>query len=415
MLTKFRGDADIEDALISPSFIADPYPVYEMIRQAGGAYRSPRTGAWLISRFEDVSAALRDWQHFSNEDRMTSLTEGLTSSEKTQIEPLHKFFAAKSLIHSDPPVHTRLRKLVAKSFTSNVVAPLAARVREIVDERLDVAAERGRMEIVADIALPVPTTIIAEMLGVPVSDRDQFVAWTEGILGVLGASNPSIETLAAAQTGYLSLGDYLRDLIRERTARLRAGGDDDLLTMMARAEDGMQLSEEEMVNSCVTILVGGFETTTSLITNAIYLLLSNPDQLADLRSHPELAADAAEEALRCESPLQVVPRRIAKSIEIADATLGVGETAFLMLGAANRDPERFELPDRFDIRRKNKHAAFGFGIHFCVGNPLARLEAPIVIRSIVERFPNLRPKAGKVDWNNGKPIVRRPVRYEVEC
>jgi cytochrome P450 len=328
---------------------------------------------------------------------------------------LGRFFAiAKGLIHRDPPDHTRLRKLLARAFTSRVVERMGPHIQAIVDGLLDQVQADGQMDIVDDLALPLPAIVIAELLGVPAEDRRFFVTWSAEAVSFAGTSTPPLELVKKAQHGYLSLYEYFGALIEER--RKGAGPeseDPDLVTLLLDAGKDNVLSNAELVSTCVTLLIGGFETTTSLIANTLHLLLTHPEQRAALEADPSLMAATVEESLRYESPLQIVPRRVSRPVEIEGHKLEQGQLVFEMLGAANRDPARFPDPDRFDIRRDARHLAFGMGIHLCVGAPLARLEAPIALSSILRRMPGVEMADDRVQWNLSKPTARGPLAYNV--
>jgi cytochrome P450 len=255
--------------------------------------------------------------------------------------------------------------------------------------------------------------VIAEMLGVPSDDQPQFVEWSDAALAMDGTGKPALPLVERTQSGYLSLANYFRDLVAD-CRRSSPRGRTDLLSTLVNAQDGNELSDHELVVTCLTILMGGFETTTSLIVNTLHLLLSNPDQRWAVQHDATMMAAAIEEGLRYESPIQIVMRRVNEPVELGPSRLVPGELAFAMVGAANRDPRHFPDPDRFDITRDARHVTFGAGIHFCIGAPLARMEAPIAIETILRRMPTIRFIEDRVHWNTAKPSARMPLHYNVE-
>jgi cytochrome P450 len=264
--------------------------------------------------------------------------------------------------------------------------------------------------VVADLATQVPTSVICEMLGIDYGDRGRFVAWSDAALALQGTARPSLETALAAQDGYVGLQRFFGDLVADRQAHPRGTQErPDLLTdLITATEDGERLSEGDLVQTCLTLLMGGYETTASLIANTVVLLgthLEVRDQVAGDRS---LLEPLIEESLRIESPIQTVTRRVASDVEVGDQTLHEGDLAITMIGAANRDPRRFEDPDTFDLHRDRGHVAFGYSTHFCLGAALARMEAPIAIGSLLDRVPTFELAEDDIDWNAGKVVIRCP-------
>lgn len=409
------SDPEIERELSSPEYFADPYETYRRIREKGPAYWSDAWGVWIICGHETVRSTFRDWEHFSSEGRFIALLDHLSDDEKLEVEPLGHYFALyNGLIHRDPPDHTRLRRLLATALTSRVVDRLRPRIQGMVDDLLDRVEGDGQMDVVADLALPLPATVIAELLGVPAEDQRHFVTWSAEIVSFAGTSKPPLDLIKIAQHGYVSMAEYFQDLIEDRRKTgLDPSEDADLLAMLLRAHDGDQLTDNELVSTCVTLLVGGFETTTSLITNTLHLLLTHPAERAALEDDPGLMSTAIEESLRFESPLQIVPRRVAEPVDLGGHQLEPGQLVFEMLGAANRDPDPFPDPDRFDIRRGGRNLAFGFGIHLCIGAPLARMEGPIAVASMLKRMPAIAFADDRVQWNLAKPTARGASSYNV--
>lgn len=388
-------DDELEAELLAPAFSINPYPTYSRLRNEDPVHWSESQGAWLVTRYEDVAATIRDARRFSSRERFSAVLERLAPEDRARFDPLEQHFSV-GLLGSDPPDHTRLRHLINRAFTPRVVEELRPRVQVLVDELLDAAADRSEMDLIRDFAYPLPATVIAELLGVPAEHRDRFKEWSDGILSFQGTGRTTVETLARAQSDLLELRSFLTDLL---DVRRRTPSDDLLGRMVAAEEAGDRLSPAELLTTCVTLLTAGHETTTNLIGNGINLLLRNPDQLDRLRNDPSLMPTAVEEMLRYDSPLQRNPRRAADDVEFGGRHLRKGDFVLQILGSANHDPTQFPDPDRFDIGRKpNKHLAFGHGIHFCLGAPLARVEAPVAIGTLLRRMPRVRLIDERPTW-----------------
>jgi pimeloyl-[acyl-carrier protein] synthase len=376
-----------------PEVHEDPYPLYHRLRAEDPVHRSD-LGFWVLTRHADVLAVLRD-PRMSRDPRRSERIELLRSSAELD-ELLASEEAAPSMLFVDPPDHTRLRTLVNKAFTPAAVERLRPRVEAIVAGLLDRVAGAGAMDVVEDLAYPLPVTVICELFGVPEADHDRFRAWSRGLVRLL---DPLVATdaLEGALRARLALRGYLRELIAER----RAHPTGDLLTALIAAEDeGHQLSEAELVSMCVLLLVAGHETTVNLIANGLLALLRDPEALAGLKTEPGLAGSAVEELLRYDSPVQFTSRHALADLDLGGRQVRAGETVVAVLGAANRDPAQFPDPDRLDLARQpNRHVAFGGGIHFCLGAPLARMEARIAIPALLARLPGLEVGPG--------PPVRR--------
>jgi pimeloyl-[acyl-carrier protein] synthase len=366
-----------------PEVHDDPYPLYHRLRAEDPVHRSA-LGFWVLTRHADVLALLRD-PRMSRDPRRSQRVEQLRTSAELD-ELLAAEEAAPSMLFVDPPDHTRLRALVNKAFTPAAVERLRPRVEAIVAELLDRVAGAGAMDVVEDLAYPLPVTVICELFGVPEADRDRFRAWSRGLVHLLDPLVAS-DALERALQARLALRGYLRELIAERRAH-PAG---DLLTALIAAEDqGHQLSEAELVSMCLLLLVAGHETTVNLIANGMLALLRDLGARARLQADPGLAGSAVEELLRYDSPVQFTSRHALEDLDIGGRRVRAGETVVGVLGAANRDPAQFPDPDRLDLARKpNRHIAFGGGIHFCLGAPLARMEAGIAIPALLARLPGL--------------------------
>lgn len=395
-------------APLDPRNRADPYPMYAELRERAPWVRSSLTRGWVVSRYEDVVAVLRD-PRFSALDRnnrnYASFRKRLEETGVLQPGEEETF----SMLRSDPPEHTRLRTLVNKAFTPRAIERWRGRIVGIVDGLLDQAAKQGRMELVHDFAAPVPMLVIAEMLGVPGEDREQFKAWSDDVVKTLGFA--TIEDMHAWKRASRELRSYLAGVAEERRAEPR----EDLITALVQVEEaGDRLSDEDLHSTCELLLVAGNETTTSLIANSLVALLRNPDQLQALRNDPALLEPGIDELLRYDSPVQATSRIALQDLEMCGRRVPKGEELILLLGSANRDPRVFDEPDRLDLARGDaRHIAFGQGIHFCLGAQLARLEARIAIGALVERFPSLRLADRRIEWGDNV-ILRGPKRLELE-
>jgi cytochrome P450 len=402
---------DLDSLLTSPAFVQDPYPVFDRLRDTDPVYWSDAWNCWVVTSYEDVVGLFKDVAHFSNRNRFDALFAAVPPDVRGDIQPLETHYTGIGLIHSDPPDHTRLRKLIHMAFTPRVIREMRESVQNIVDRHLDKVQADGQMDALWDLAFPLPATVIAIMLGVPLEHIDKLKSWTVESLLFQATGRASESDLKRSQTALLEMKDYLRTLVRAR----RAEPADDLLTALVQAEDaGDKLTEDELLSTCVTLMVAGHETTTNLIANGLLTMLRNPDILTKLRENRALIPDAVEEFLRLESPIQRNRRVISSDFEYKGHVMRKGEAVLQMLGAANRDPRQFERPAEFDATRNpNPHISFGLGIHFCLGAPLARLEAPIAFNSLFDRFPNLQLATDTVEWQPGvmRSLSSLPVRF----
>jgi cytochrome P450 len=294
----------------------------------------------------------------------------------------------RPFLFRDPPDHTRLRGLVAKAFTPRVVESLRARTQEVVDELLGAAMEAGRVDLLEEFAYPLPVRIICDLLGVPPEDQDRFKVWSGALARGLDPDFLlSPEVIAARSQGVLQFSQYFFELLAER----RTNPGDDLLSRLVQVEDGgAVLSEGELLSTCILLLVAGHETTVNLIAGGALALLHHPDQGEKFRTRPDLTRSAVEEMLRYVSPVQLTGRALTENCEFSGVEFRAGDFAMLLLASANRDPAQFADPERFDISRNpNNHLGFGFGIHHCLGAPLARMEAQVALTSLFDRAPEL--------------------------
>jgi cytochrome P450 len=371
--------------VLQPQYIANPYELYRLLREADPVYWDERANAWVLTRYVDVAAALRD-ARFSSEGFMEDI--GWIPDEiRPMLEPPIRALT-RQMLFMDPPDHTRLRGLVAKAFTPRVVEGLRPAIKQIAGELLDKAMAKGHLELIRDFAFPLPAIVIATMLGVPPEDRDQLNAWSGSFGALLDGAGLSMEDVFLALHGVSEFIEYFRQIIRQR----RSAPKDDLLQAMINAEEqGDALSEEELLGNCVLLMAAGHGTTMHLIGNGTLALLRNPRQLQRLREERALMPSAVVELLRYDSPVQMTSRRASEDLRIAGKYISEGQEVYMCTGAANHDPAQFPEPERLRLDRpENRHLSFGLGIHFCLGAPLARLESEIAFSTLLQRFPNLR-------------------------
>ena len=378
LLMRERWQSGVSYNPLSSEMAQDPYPTYAKLRGRDPVHRSRLMDAWVFSRFADVDAILRDHRHFSSDPRKR-VASGRRASLPNVEEP--------SMLFLDPPDHTRLRALVNKAFTPRAVAALEPHIRELMTTLLDAVDDPAAFDLMEAVAKPLPVIVIAEMLGIPPEDRAQFAVWSDQRARILEPTL-SPDERETADAAMRSLDEYLMPIISAR----RVDPKDDIISALAQAEEeGDKLTEREVLIMLRLLLVAGNETTTNLIGNGVLALLRHPDQLAAMREDPALIPSAVEELLRFDSPVQVDVRSVLDDCEVNGFRVRRGDNVVTLLGAANRDPDRFEAPDRLDVRRGDQnHLSFGRGIHHCLGAPLARLEGRVVLQALIERFSSLR-------------------------
>jgi len=370
---------------IGPDFVADPFPVYRALREHDPVHRNP-DGTWFLSRYDDVVQAFKH--------------PAMSSDKKVDFKP--KFgdgplytHHTTSLVFNDPPIHTRVRKLLAGAFTPRKIAELGPLIHQVIDDLLDELAERETFDVLQDYALALPTAIISYMLGIPEEHRHKLHGYSNLILGALDPVVPP-DKIQAGHDAVEEFGATLEELIAKRREQPESAGQGEVLAALIFGEvDGEKLTPIELVQNCIFLLNAGHETTANLVGNCIDMLLDFPDQLQRLRDDPDLITTTIEEALRWQSPLQIGNRKAMEDVAFGPpdrrTTIPAGGFIHCGVAAANRDPETFENPETVDIgRTPNPQIAFGIGKHVCMGNTLGRIEGRVAIGKFVNRFPNLR-------------------------
>jgi cytochrome P450 len=376
--------------LLDPGVLANPYPLYHRLRAEDPVHWDPYLHTWIVTRYADVITVL---QHFSAS--RTPTPEQLTALGLSKLVPFAQVLV-RQMLFLDPPAHGRIRSLASNAFTPRRVESLRSHIQDITNNLLDAVQDKGRMDVITDLAYPLPAIVTAEMLGLPTSDWPQLVAWSADFAEVLGNFQHNPEGAPRVLRSLEEMAEYFRAAIREHQQHPR----DDLISAFLAAEhQGDRLTEEEVVANSIMVMTGGQETTTNLIGNGILTLLRHPDQLEKLRADPSLIPTAIEELLRYESPIQYTSRLAPGDVVLGGKTIRERQAVIAVMGAANRDPERFPEPDRLDIcRQDNRHLAFAWAAHFCFGAPLARLEGHVAFETMLRRMPNLRLEPGPVKW-----------------
>ena len=392
--------------LLDPEVLANPYPLFHRLRTEDPVHWDPFLHAWVVTRYKDVVTVLH---HYSAE--RTPTPEQLTAMGLASLNPIAEIMV-KQMLFLDPPAHTRLRSLASQAFTPQRVEVLRGHIREITNRLLDKVQAKGRMDVIADLAEPLPCIVTAEMLGVPVDDYQQLKAWSQNFAEMLGNFQHNPERAPRILNSVLEMADYFRSAMREQRLHPRDG----LVSSLMNAEiQGDRLSEEEVVANCIVTMVGGQETTTNLIGNGVLALLRNPDQLEKLRSDLSLIPSAVEELLRYESPSQHTARLAPEDTILGGRRIRKRQAVIAVMAAGNRDPERFPDPDRLDITRAdNRHLAFGWAAHFCFGAALARIEAQVAFELMLRRLPNWALEPGPLVWRSNlglRGLTKLPIRF----
>jgi pimeloyl-[acyl-carrier protein] synthase len=379
--------------LIDPDVLADPYPLYRRLRTERPVHWDPFLHSWVVTRYHDV---IRVLHHFSA-DR-TPTPDQLTAKGLSALNPIAQVMV-RQMLFLDAPDHTRLRALAQAAFTCGRVERLRSHIQDIADGLIDKVIAKGRMDVIADFASPMPAIVTAEMLGVPTKDHEQLKAWSADFAEMLGNFQHNPGRTARVLKSVEDMSEYFRSAMREQSEHPK----DSLIHAMMKAEvDGARLTPEEIIANLIVTMVGGQETTTNLIGNGILTLLKNPDELELLRKDPSVLTSGVEELLRYESPSQHTARIAPEDVEMGGQLIKKGQAVIAVMAAANRDPDRFPDPDRLDLQRKdNRHVAFGWAAHFCFGAPLARIEGQIAFETILRRLPNLQLDSGQsLSWRH---------------
>ncbi|HSP61987.1 MAG TPA: cytochrome P450 [Pyrinomonadaceae bacterium] len=376
--------------LLDPEVLADPYPLYRRLRTEAPVHWDPYLHAWVATRYEDVVTVLH---HFSA--KRTPTPEQFAAMGLAELGPIAQLMT-KQMLFMDAPAHTRLRGLASMAFTPARVEALRSHIHEIVDTLMEPLLRAGRMDVINDLAAPLPAIVTAEMLGVPTSDCDQLKAWSADFAEVLGNFQHNPDRASRTLKCVEEMTAYFRDAIHRMKTEPREG----LINALVTAElDGDRLTEEEIIANCIVTMVGGQETTTNLIGNGVLSLIRNPDQLQRLRDDLSLIPSAVEELLRYESPSQHTARICPEDTELGGKQIRKGQAVIAVMGAGNRDPERFSDPDRLDLgRTDNRHLAFGWASHFCFGAPLARIEGQLAFAALARRTANLMLEPEPIVW-----------------
>jgi cytochrome P450 len=392
--------------LLDPQVLANPYPLYARLRSEDSVHWDPFLHAWVVTRYNDVVRVLAEF----SADR-TPGPEQLTAMGLSELAPIARMMVQQMLFMSGP-AHTRLRGLCSQAFTPARVETLRQHIREVANSLLDRVQSNGKMDLISDFAAPLPSIVTAEMLGVPAEDHTQLKIWSADFAEMLGNFQHNPNRAHRVLGSLNEMTEYFRAAIREQRQQPRPG----LVHYLLTAEvNGDRLGEEEIVANLIVTMVGGQETTTNLIGNGTLTLLRNPNVMEQLREHLELIPSAVEELLRYESPSQHTARLAPNDLELGGKLIRKRQAVIAIMGAANRDPERFPEPDRLDVLRKNnRHVAFGGGPHFCFGAPLARIEAQIAFTEILRRLPGLALQPGPIIWRENlglRGLTALPVTF----
>lgn len=406
--------------MIDEAFLNDPYPAYQTLRAGGALHWSPAFcgGAWLLMGYADVASVLRDprfsvrraggWANSSGPEAMTELRA-------------FKRIFSRSLLFVDAPQHTRLRQVMNAGFKPAALQELAPQIQSIVDRLLDQVLKKAAdtasgpvacFDFMRDIARPLPALVIASMLGIAAADRAEFVAWSDDIAAFIGSPTPTLDIARRAQVSLMAMNDYFRHLLPQRRQALG----DDLMSQLIRAEaSGGIITTKELLAQCCTLLFAGHETTRNLLGNGMLALLQHPQQWQALQAAPSLLPSALKELLRFDSPVQYTGRRLKVDVEMHGQLMKKGDLVIPLIGAANRDPAKFNAPDRLDIHRnEGTHLSFGYGPHVCIGATLTYLEAEIAMRSVMHRLPQLQLADGTPSWGTNavyRSLNRLPLQF----
>jgi cytochrome P450 len=392
--------------LLEPEVLANPYPLYHRLRSEDPVHWDPFLHAWVVTRYADVVTVFQ--RFLANR---TPTPEQLRAMGLEKLTPLARVMV-RQMLFLDQPNHGRVRGLASKAFTPRRVEALRSHIKDITASLLDKVQDNGHMDVIADLAYPLPAIVTAEMLGVPTSDWQQLTAWSADFAQVLGNFQHTPESAPRVIKSLEEMVVYFRAAVQEVARKPREG----LISALLTAEiEGDRLSEEEVIANTIVTMVGGQETTTNLIGNGMLSLLRHRDQLEKLREDLSLIPSAVEELLRYESPSQHTARLAPEDVELGGKHIRKRQAVIAVMGAANRDPERFPEPDRLDIcRQENRHVAFAWGAHFCFGAPLARIEGQTAFEAILRRMPGVQLATEQVTWRENlglRGLIALPVTF----
>lgn len=379
--------------LLDPEVLANPYPLFKRLRETDPVHWDPFLHAWVVTRYEDVINVMLK----CSAERTPTPQQLEAMGMLEELQPISRVMV-KQMLFMDAPSHTRLRALCATAFTPARVAALKQHIQEIAGQLLDRVVDKGRMDVIADFANPLPAIVTAELFGVPVEDHQNLKDWSTDFAEMLGNFQHNPDRARRALRATENMVAYFQKQMREQAKNPRPG----LVSSLMSAEvDGSRLTEEEVVANLMVTMVGGQETTTNLIGNGLVSLLKNRDQLELLKNDPSILPSAIEELLRYESPSQHTARLAAEDMVLGGKKIQKRQAVIAVFAAANRDPERFPDPDKLDLRRAdNRHVAFAWGAHYCFGAPLARLESQIAFEAILRRLPNIQMEPQELVWRD---------------
>jgi len=393
--------------LLEPDVLAHPYPLYHRLRTEDPVHWDSYLHSWVVTRYKDVITVLQDFSA-----ARTPTPEQLRGLGLSELEPVANVMV-RQMLFRDAPAHTRLRSLAAAAFSPSKVEALRTHIQELTDNLVDAVAARGRMDIIADLADPLPATLTAELMGVPVEDAIQLKGWSKDFSEMLGNFQHNPGRAGVMLKIVEQMANYFRGRMHEKAS---PSGEGVVHAFMNAEVDGDRLTEEEVIANSIITLVGGLETTTNLIGNGLLSLLRNPPELRILRANPSLYPSTIEELLRYDSPIQYTSRLAPADVELGGKLIRKRQAVIAVLGAANHDPERFPDPDRLDITRQdNRHLAFGWAAHFCFGAPLARLEGQIALSTLLRRLRNLDLEHTKLVWRTNmgfRGLEALPVTFD---
>lgn len=392
--------------LLDPEVLANPYPLYHRLRSEDPVHWDPFLHAWVVTRYADVVTV---FQRFSA--NRTPTPEQLTALGLSVLTPLAQVMV-RQMLFLDPPAHTRVRSMASRAFTPRRVDSLRSHIQDITNSLLDAVQREGHMDVIADLAYPLPAIVTAEMLGVPTADWKQLTAWSADFAQVLGNFQHNPERASQVLRSLEEMIAYFRAAISEQRRHPHEGL---ISTLLTAGVDGDCLSEEEVIANTIVTMVGGQETTTNLIGNGMLTLLRHPDALEQLKANPSLISSAVEELLRYESPSQHTARLAPDDVMLGGKMIRKRQAVIAVMGAANRDPERFPDPDRLDLcREDNRHVAFAWASHFCFGAPLARIEGQVAFATVLRRIPDLKLESERISWRENlglRGLIALPVTF----